>query len=322
MQTLRHLTAFLLAVLLCGAATARPHSPDAPTAADDHVPLDHLPALKGGYFPLASKANGRMYHVYVRTPEGYDAAGAQTWPVVYLLDGDSLFPLLAPTHLFLGYDEKLPEAIIVGIAYGSFDPAINKRDVDFTGQAGDTAPGQGGAEQFHDFLRDQLLPEVEGRYRADPARRVLVGQSRGGYFVLWSALKDPDLFRGRIASNPSFAPARGQLFAAPAPHRRDDLAVVVASGARDTAERVRNAAEWSTAWRGRDDAPWQVQLITLPEGTHAASIGEAYRRAMLWLFRDQAPPAVPWRASSQPRQHPHVRPAAPQIRPHAGAWRA
>src|SRR5690606_19925242 len=155
MQTLRHLTAFLLAVLLCGAATARPHSPDAPTAADDHVPLDHLPALKGGYFPLASKANGRTYHVYVRTPEGYDAAGAQTWPVVYLLDGDSLFPLLAPTHLFLGYDEKLPEAIIVGIGYGSFDPAINKRDVDFTGQAGDTAPGQGGAEQFHDFLRDQ-----------------------------------------------------------------------------------------------------------------------------------------------------------------------
>jgi predicted alpha/beta superfamily hydrolase len=229
----------------------------------------------------------------VRTPEDYDPAGERTWPVVYLLDGDSLFPLLATTHLFLGYDEKIPEAIIVGIAYGSFDPAINKRDVDFTGQGEDTAPGQGGAEHFHDFLREQLLPEVEGRYRADPAQRVLVGQSRAGYFVLWSALKDPDLFRGRIASNPSLAPARGQLFAAPGPHRRDDLEVVVASGARDTAERVRNAGEWSEAWGGRDDAPWQVQLVVLPEGTHAASIGEVYRRAMLWLFRDRIPPASP-----------------------------
>ncbi|MGY1458625.1 alpha/beta hydrolase [Luteimonas sp. A649] len=261
----------------------------APTEA--HVPLDHLPALKGGYFPITSQATGRTHHIYVRLPEDYDATGERTWPVVYLLDGDSLFPLLATTHLFLGYDEKLPEAIIVGIAYGSFDPATNKRDVDFTARGEGTAPGQGGAEAFHRFLAEQLLPEVEGRYRTDPARRVLVGQSRGGYFVLWSALKDPDLFWGRIASNPSLAPAREQLFAAPAPHRRDDLSVVVASGARDTAERVRNAAEWSAAWAGRDDAPWQVELVVLPEGTHAASIGEVYRRAMLWLFRDSITPA-------------------------------
>ena len=30
----------------------------------------------------------------------------------------------------------------------------------------------------------------------------------------------------------------------------------------------------------------------LPEGTHAASIGEAYRRAMLWLFRESITPAT------------------------------
>src|SRR5690606_15235080 len=127
----------------------------------------------------------------------------------------------------------LPDAIIVGIAYGGFDPSINRRNLDFTAAGVDTAPDQGGAAQFHDFLRAQLLPEVGRRYRADPARRVLVGQSRGGYFVLWSALQDPDLFWGRIASNPVFAPAREQLFQAPAAHRRQDLAVVVASGARD-----------------------------------------------------------------------------------------
>ena len=250
------------------------------------VPLDHLPALRGGYFPLVAEATGRTHHVYVRLPEGYDEDATRSWPVVYLLDGDSLFPLLAATHLFLGYDEDLPEAIVVGIAYGGFDPSINKRHFDFTAAGADTTPDQGGAAQFHDFLRDQLLPEVERRYRADPARRVLVGQSRGGYFVLWSALQDPDLFRGRIASNPVFAPAREQLYAAPAAHRRDDLALVVASGARDTEARVRGATEWTANWKQRTDAPWDVELIVLPEGTHAASIGEAYRRAMLWLFRD------------------------------------
>lgn len=276
----------LLAACMGGCATPPTSAPAPGARSAGTAPLDHLPALAGGYFPLTAKATGRTHHVHVRLPEGYDAAPARSWPVVYLLDGDSLFPLLAPTHLFLGYDEGLPEAIIVGLAYGGFDPAINKRNLDFTAAGADTAPDQGGAEAHHRFLREQLLPEVERRYRADPARRVLVGQSRAGYFVLWSAIRDPDLFWGRIASNPSFAPARGQLFDTPATYRRDDLRLVIASGARDTPERVRNAADWSAAWTQRSDAPWDVELIVLPEGTHAASIGDAYRRAMLWLFRD------------------------------------
>lgn len=255
-----------------------------PIADDAVVPLDHLPALRGGYFPLVDAASGRTHHVYVRLPEGYEVAPDHRWPVVYLLDGDSLFPLLAPTHLFLSYDEGLPEAIVVGIAYGSFDPAINLRHLDFTAAGADTAPDQGGAQAFHEFLRGQLLPAVEDRYRVDPARRVLLGQSRAGYFVLWSALQDPDLFWGRIASNPSPAPAREQLYRTPAPHRRDDLGVVVASGARDTAVRVAHAKAWAATWSARADAPWQVELNVLPEGTHAASIGEVYRQAMLWLF--------------------------------------
>lgn len=293
-RILKPLAALLLMACPLGGVVAQAPEPAgtearAPAATmESMVPLDHLPALAGGYFPLASESNGRTYHIYVRLPEGYDDAPGQAWPVVYLLDGDSLFPLLAPTHLFLHYDEKLPEAIIVGIAYGGFDPAINRRNVDFSGLDADTRPGEGGAAAFHDFLTGQVLPEVERRYRADASRRILLGQSRAGYFVLWSALQAPDLFWGRIASNPSFDPARGQLYAAPGAHSREDLRVTITSGARDTEARMRNAVEWQAAWSARDDAPWEVEQIVLPEGTHAASIGEAYRRAMLWLFRDAA----------------------------------
>ena len=281
-------TAVLLAALACGSSGAQEPGPASIETAtpSNVVPLDHLPGLEGDYFPLVSDANGRTYHIYVRLPEGYDASSDRTWPVVYLLDGDSLFPILAPTHLFLGYDEGLPEAIIVGIAYGSFDPSINKRNVDFTGLAEDTRPGEGGAEQFHRFLRDQVLPAVEGRHLTDPEQRVLLGQSRAGYYVLWSAIREPDLFRARIASNPSVDPARGQLFEAPAAHGRDDLDLVVAVGAREDIHRLRNAADWISTWERREDAPWNVELVVVPDGTHAASIGDAYRRAMLWIFRD------------------------------------
>jgi predicted alpha/beta superfamily hydrolase len=248
---------------------------------------NHLPSLQGDYFKIKSTHVGRDFHINVRLPLGYQASDAKTYPVVYVLDGDSLFPLLAPTHLFLNLDEKLPEAIIVGISYGSFDPAINKRDIDFNAPAADAKPGEDGAPRFLKFLKSELIPKVENQFRANASKRVLVGQSRAGYFVLWSALEDPDLFWGRIASNPALTPGRARFFEAAASHTKKDLKVAIASGTRDTELRQRNATEWGTTWSSRADAPWAVNLIKLEGGTHAATIGETYRRAMLWLFETE-----------------------------------
>ena len=92
-----------------------------PTFAE--APIDHLTGLKGDYFRYESKQVGRPFHIYVRLPMDYAANPEKRYPVVYLLDGDTLFPILGANHLFLHFDENLPEAIVVGIAYGSFDPA-------------------------------------------------------------------------------------------------------------------------------------------------------------------------------------------------------
>lgn len=277
--------ALALFALLFGAVDrARAVEPPPPPAASTVVPLDHLPALKGDYFAFASEAVGRGFHVYVRLPEGHGDDPDARYPVVYLLDGDSLFPLLATSHLFLQYDEGIPDAIVVGIAYGSFDPAINSRGHDFSAAAADAGPGQGGADAFLWFLESELLPEVERRYQADPARRVLFGQSRGGYFVLYSAFVAPDLFWGRIASNPAFDPGRARFFDTPAPAVRDDLVLVVTSGERDIAVLRRAALEWSAAWQRRDDAPWTLHFATIPGGTHAVDSPNSYRIGMLRLF--------------------------------------
>jgi predicted alpha/beta superfamily hydrolase len=247
------------------------------------TPLDHLPALKGDYFKLQSRSVGRPYHIYVRLPESYAADPRRRYPVVYLLDGDSLFPMLAVQHLFLGYDEQLPEAIIVGIAYGSFDPAVNRRSVDFQAPAAGVDAEKAGAPAFQQFLRSELLPAVEARYRTDPERRVLVGQSRGGSFVLYSAFTDPDLFWGRIASNPAFDPGRELFLGRPAAASKQGLGLVVTSGSRDRPALRQAALQWFNAWEKRADAPWQIKAHSIEGGTHAADIANAYRVGMLWL---------------------------------------
>ncbi len=122
------------------------------------------------------------------------------------------------------------------------------------------------------------------RYRTDPDRRIVFGQSRGGYMVLYSAFTDPDLFWGRIDSNPSFDPGREIFFSRPAASTRKDLGLVVTSDARDRPKGRMDAMEWFRVWNGRDDAPWRLKTLTIDGGTHAADSTNSYRAGMVWLF--------------------------------------
>lgn len=252
--------------------------PAAPAAAADPG-IDQLPALAGPRFGIDSAATGHRYNIFIRLPEGYEEEPAKNYPVVYLLDGDSLFPALAPMQLFLHYDDALPEAIVVGIAYGSFDAPANRRSHDFNQ----------GAAAFGRFLSSELVPAVEARVRADPGRRILFGQSRGGTYVLHDAYSQPDLFWARIASNPTLDHPR--LDQPPAPGRRDDLRLMVASGERDRPAFRERAIPAFARWQAQGRWPWRINVTTMAGGTHAADVGRVYRWAMRALLLPEPKPA-------------------------------
>ena len=258
--------AFAVAMsLLCGCS--------ARTDAGSIVPLNHLPSLAGDYFPLKSSVMGSTYYIYIRYPADYASKPGARYPVVYLLDGDSAFPLIAPEHLFLTYDDKLPEAIIVGIAYGSFAPPVNHREIDFGPRAAD----------FQRFLASELIPSVERRTRADPNRRILVGQSFGGNFVLYSAFTQPDLFWGRIASNPSARMHQDLMASIPPAADKRDLHLVVVSGTQNNQAGRTAALSWVEQWR-KKPVPWTLDEIDIAGGTHAADFDNAYRLGVRRLF--------------------------------------
>jgi hypothetical protein len=150
----------LLAALLVAAPAASAPSPAA-------SPLDHLPALKGDYFSIASRATGTTYHIYIRLPLDYAEQPARRYPLITLLDGDSAFPLLAPQHLFMTIDDQTPEAILVGIAYGGFGP-VNRRSHDF----GEGAPA------FQRFLAEERLFEPVAAGTRAGGRVALVSGTR------------------------------------------------------------------------------------------------------------------------------------------------
>jgi len=262
--SVRVLIGFCAAVVLAGCAAR-------PTVSAE--PLDYLPSLTGQYFPLKSAAMGSTYHIYVRYPEDYRANSTRRYPIVYLLDGDSTFPMLAPEHFFLNYDDHIPEAIIVGIAYGSFQPPVNHREIDFGARAA----------EFERFLATELIPSVESKVRADATKRILVGQSFGGSFVLYSAFTDPDRFWARIASNPSARMHKELLAGEPAAAARTDLHLILVSGTANNTVGREAALNWAQKWR-QSPVPWKFEEIDVPGGTHAADLANAYRLALRRLF--------------------------------------
>jgi predicted alpha/beta superfamily hydrolase len=124
------------------------------------------PAVAAGSvttFSIVSSNAANTYPISVYVPQ--TSSPTQLLPVIYALDAETRFDTLR------GYMQQAgTQAILVGIANTGED----RRQIDFL---------MPGAVPYYRFLVEELLPVVESRYRADPARRILSGLSSGGLFV-------------------------------------------------------------------------------------------------------------------------------------------
>jgi len=154
---------------------------------------------------IHSKSLSADRRIEVQLPTDYRAG--EQYPVLYVLDGESLFAPAAALARWLEYVTRTPGLIVVGIPN-------TQRTRDFTtkwtgpGDAPDSlrwmVPASGGADAFRGFVTKELVPEIEKRYAAAPFR-ILAGHSLGGLFVLDTIEKEPSSFAGVIAISPPAA---------------------------------------------------------------------------------------------------------------------
>jgi predicted alpha/beta superfamily hydrolase len=188
----------LLAVALpacaaTGATAARPATPAVGTPA---------PLVIGETVTLASTALGEVRRINVYVPPAYGEADTARRPVLYMPDGGLAEDFLHVAGL-----------VQISVLNGTMRPVIlvgienTERRRDLTGpttSARDSAiaPRVGGSAAFRTFLRTELMPWVEGRYRTT-SERAIVGESLAGLFVVETLLLEPDLFDTYMAFDPS-----------------------------------------------------------------------------------------------------------------------
>ncbi len=188
---------------------------------------------------MASQHTSRTYRITVSLPPGYESSPddgwpfnnmPDTWPVVYVLDGNWYFGLVTDIIRPMAWCGSTTDAIVVGIGYPeatdpieAFRESFVRRDHDLTPVRDEAVEqsmekrfkrpvpnGDGG--NFHKFIRDEVNPFIERAYRADVSRRILVGHSYGGLFALFGLFETPDLFDTLVIGSPTLTYGNRFLF--------------------------------------------------------------------------------------------------------------
>lgn len=232
-------------------------------------------------FTIGSKTLARDFYIYVRLPRAYDQTDCR-WPVVYLLDGGILFPMLAPLQLMMELDELAPPAVLVGISYGGLGFANgNLRSTDYTAPAPEPEYF-GGAEAYQGFLAEELIPIIKSDYRVDHDHSLVLGQSLGGQFTLYTALTRPELFGAYLSINPALNRNVDYFLELDVPARTEPTPILITRASED-GDAFRLALDrWLDHWQEGDSSALNLAVETLDGQHHASSAPAAYQTALQW----------------------------------------
>lgn len=256
-------------------------------------PLPLQPVADVRMHRVDSECVGDRYLVRVGLPDGYDGE-ANDYPVVVVLDAEKSFGLVRDVVDWLSWNGTLPEALVVGVSYGTdTETWWDKRGRDLTPSVDESGPWgnwpqSGKADSFRQFIRDDLAPLIESKYRVRPDW-TLVGLSFGGLFATYDMFHQDRLFDRYVIVSPAYPWDDGEIFdiesSFAASHDSLPVRVFTALGEHDGTMRE--------AWRAFNDRVEEHDYAGLsytewlaPDETHISVFPGAVSRGLAAVFAE------------------------------------
>lgn len=200
------------------------------------VGVEAAPIVLGHSHDIASQSLGETRRINIYLPPGY-AEGSTRYPVLYLIDGgvEQDFVHIAGLSQHATISGSFQEMIVVGI-----ETTDRRRELTAPATKDATLrvdyPTHGESAKFRAFIADEVKPWVEARYRTR-GPNVIMGESLAGLFVAETFLRQPGLFDGYVAIDPSMwwdnnaLPAEAPVLLAAQSAGKRTLYLAVANGA-------------------------------------------------------------------------------------------
>jgi hypothetical protein len=242
---------------------------------------------------LSQSVKNETYLIQVGLPAGYSQS-KKSYPVLYVLDGDKSFGMTKEITDWLKWSGELKDIIIVGISYGKGSSVWwTKRARDFT-QYKDTVyyyyPNAGGADDFLRFLRNELFPAINSKYRTIPDSTSIMGISFGGLLCSYTLFAQPDMFKGYIIISPSLFWNNNSILNTEAGyfsnHKDLNKTVYLAYGSLDNSDWTINPTnEFIKAVKGHNYSGFKFSTEVFKGETHISVYPIALTHGLKYLFR-------------------------------------
>lgn len=241
--------------------------------------------------PITQSDTDRQYELYIKLPEDYADKADENYPVIYTTDAEVHMDMLSGATEFL-----MPDVILVGISYqlNLGDERANAsrfRDYSVTeyNDPDIQARFQGGQAGRHlDFIRNDVMPYVETRYRTIPDEHAYFGYSLGAAFGAYILFAQPDTFKHYILGSPAFGQSSLQyvddLEAKTAPtHDAMNVNVFVSLGELEE-DAVESVDRFMQVLRRRDPSNMALTgLEIIDNSNHSTAFPETVIRSVRWL---------------------------------------
>jgi len=223
----------------------------------------------------------RTLNIYL--PEGYSVDSAQTYPVIYLLDGsaDEDFIHIAGLVQFCNFEwvNSLPKSIIVGISNVdrkrdfTFPTTIEPDKIDY--------PTTGGSEKFIDFIAKELQPYIDKNYKTNSSK-MLVGQSLGGLLATEILFKKNNLFSQYIIVSPSLWWDNGSLFQYTPTKFETNISIHVSVG-KEEKQMIQQAKQLAKELMKLKSEKAKIAFEYLDDKNHGTILHQAVYNAFMWF---------------------------------------
>ncbi len=141
---------------------------------------------------IKSKVINDSRDIKIYLPSDYSAT--EKYPIIYTLDGDTLFEITAEQAKQLNEFEVIPKCIVIGIFHKN-----RNKDLGVFYQTGNYTES---SKQFRDFLVSELVPYINSKYSVS-GFNVIIGHSNSATFIHNLLLEEKSPFSGFVGLSQS-----------------------------------------------------------------------------------------------------------------------
>jgi predicted alpha/beta superfamily hydrolase len=215
----------------------------------------------------------RTIKIYLPT----DYSEKQKYPIIYTLDGKSMFePTVSESKILMDFD-VIPKSIIVGVFHKNRneDLGINRNTGEFNKSS----------LSFYNFLNQELIPKINWTYSSS-GFNTLVGHSNSATFCAKVLTQEEQPFKGFVALSQNLFGNQLQEYIDLTKRKFNNLIFYfIASGKRDATPRIESGMKLDSLFKINQNINIKTQH-SLYDADHSGIAGKGLNNGISHIFSE------------------------------------